>query len=214
VALNPGSQRVVTLRAAIARMGFNMARSATIAFAMSQMRRAEAWRGLEAQFREIWERSARIAAIAYALARHGNRQDADQALLAGMLSAVGRLFVLTRVRAFPALMADLPMRREIEQVWQARAARALLSSWQLDEAVLSAASDFEQSTTGEGAATLSDVLLAACHLAAVQDLSALSAAAFLEAAPFRRLGLDDVASAAVLEASATETASLRAALGD
>ena len=41
VALNPAGQRVITLRAAISRIGFNLARSATIAFAMSQMRRAE-----------------------------------------------------------------------------------------------------------------------------------------------------------------------------
>lgn len=212
-ALNPHSQRVLTLRAAIARMGFNLARSATIAFAMSQMRRANSWRGLEAQFREIWESSARLAAMAYALAKHCGRVDADQALLAGMLSAVGRLFVLTRLSAFPVLMADLPMRREIENVWQARASRALLSRWELDEAVVAAAS-VDQAQTGEGAATLGDVLLAARDLAGVQDLSELATATFLEATPFRRLGLDAVASAEVLNASALEIASLRAALAD
>ena len=79
VALNPGAQRITTLRAAIARVGFNLARSATIAFAMSQMRRAEAWRGLEARFRDIWEASARLAATSHALARHCDRDDADQA---------------------------------------------------------------------------------------------------------------------------------------
>jgi HD-like signal output (HDOD) protein len=214
VALNPSSQRVTTLRAAIARMGFNLARSATIAFAMSQMRRAAAWRGLEVQFREIWEGSARLASMAYALARHCERPDADQALLAGMLGAVGRLFVLTRVKAFPVLMADAPMRREIENVWQARAARALLTGWQLDAAVVDAASDFDQAAAGQGMATLSDVLLAARYLAGIQDQAALSTANFLDAAPFRRLGLDAVACASVLDASATEIASLRAALGD
>ena len=82
-ALNPGAQRVTTLRAAISRVGFNLARSATIAFAMSQMRRAEAWRGLQEQFRGIWEGCARLAATSYALARQRERADADQALLAG-----------------------------------------------------------------------------------------------------------------------------------
>ena len=51
-ALNPGAQRVTTLRAAIARIGFNLARSATIAFAMSQMRRARCLARAETRFRD------------------------------------------------------------------------------------------------------------------------------------------------------------------
>ena len=52
-ALNPGRQRITTLRTAVARVGFSLARTATIAFAMSQMRRAEAWRDLAVRFRQI-----------------------------------------------------------------------------------------------------------------------------------------------------------------
>ncbi len=118
VALNPGAQRITTLRAAVARVGYNLARSATIAFAMSQMRRAEAWRGLQARFRVIWDSSARLAATSHALARHCKRDDADQALLAGMLNAVGKLFLLTRVSRFPVLLADASISNEIDHVWQ------------------------------------------------------------------------------------------------
>ena len=46
-ALNSSGKRLTDLRTAISRIGFNMARSATIAFAMSQLRRAEAYKGLE-----------------------------------------------------------------------------------------------------------------------------------------------------------------------
>src|SRR5262245_48011237 len=41
-ALNPNGKRLADLRAAVSRIGFNMARSAAIAFAMSQLRRAGA----------------------------------------------------------------------------------------------------------------------------------------------------------------------------
>ena len=47
---------------------------------MSQMRRAESWRGLETQFREIWEASARLAAMSYSIARHQGRGDAETLL--------------------------------------------------------------------------------------------------------------------------------------
>jgi HD-like signal output (HDOD) protein len=214
VALNPGSRRITTLRAAITRLGFNMARSATVAFAMSQMRRAEAWRGLEARFREVWEMSARLAATSYALARHCGRVDADQALLAGMLSAVGKLFVMTRVSRFPVLFADAALSAEIENVWQARAGRALLVHWELGDEVLAAACEYERALTATARVTLSDVLLAARHLTAVADPAEMAGAAFLASAPFARLGLDGAAVSQVVEDSSAEIASLRAALAD
>src|SRR5688572_4386448 len=124
VALNPSGQRVTTLRSAVARIGFNMARSLTMAFAMSQMRRTDSWRGLEGRFDEIWTFSARLAAMGYTLAKRLNRPDADEALLAGMLHAVGRLFVLTRMGQFPALLADPFTCQEIHKAWQARASRS------------------------------------------------------------------------------------------
>jgi HD-like signal output (HDOD) protein len=214
VALNPGLQRVTTLRAAIARVGFNLARGATIAFAMSQMRRAQAWRGLEARFREIWDSSATLAAVSYAIARHAERPDADQALLAGMLHAIGRLFVLTRLSAYPVLSGGA-MSQEIEQDWQARAGRALLARWELGEDLIEAACSFERAhAEREGGATLSDVLLAGHYLAAVRDVTDLSAADFPATAPFRRLRLGADALARVLDSSAAEIAALRAALGD
>jgi len=216
-ALNPTAQRVTTLRTAIARIGFNLARSATIAFAMSQMRRGESWRGLETQFREIWEASARLAAMSYAVARHQGRADADQALLAGMLHSVGKLFVLTRVSRFSSLFGDDVVRNEIESAWHARAARVLLVKWELPDEVLDAACNFASvSGHADAAATgsLSDVLLAARHLVTVGDPAELTEAAFLGAAPFARLRLDAATVGEILSASAAEIASLRAALAD
>jgi HD-like signal output (HDOD) protein len=215
VAMNPGTQRVTTLRAAIARIGFNLARSATIAFAMSQMRRADAWRNLEARFGQIWNSCARLAATSFALARHCGRKDADQALLAAMLSAVGKLFVLTRVSRFPLLLDDAALSGEIETVWQARAARALLNRWALSAEVLEAACECELAqAVGEGPASLSDVLLAARYLVGVRAAEELSEVTFLGAAPFRRLDLDARGAADVLAAAEAEIASLRAALAD
>jgi HD-like signal output (HDOD) protein len=214
-ALNPGLQRIGTLRGAIARVGFNLARSATIAFAMSQMRRAEAWRGLETHFRAIWESCARLAATSFSLARHCERGDADQALLAGMLHAVGKLYVLTRVKRFPVLLADVALRTEIENVWHARAGRTLLTRWDLASEVLEAACDSEQAQrAGDGPATLSDVLLAARYLVGVGEPAELAHATFLAAPAFHRLRLDHGGALAVHRDSALEFASLRAALAD
>src|SRR5882672_7826685 len=67
-AFNPNGRRHTDLRAAVARIGFNMARSATIAFAMSQLRRAEAYKGLETPLTELWHHSAHVAAVSHVVA--------------------------------------------------------------------------------------------------------------------------------------------------
>ncbi len=215
VALNPTAQRITTLRAAIARIGFNMARSATISFAMSQMRRAEAWKGLAEDFRAIWDGSTRLAAMSYCVAKQCGRSDADQAMLAGMLHAVGKLFVLTRASKFPALLADAAVRSEIENAWHARAARVLLTKWNLPRELLDAACDFTQpGIAGGPGGSLCDVLLAAHCLVRVADPADLAGADFLSSGPFVRLSLEARQAERVLQASAHEMASLRAALAD
>lgn len=215
VALNPAQQRISTLRTAIARIGFNLARSATIAFAMSQMRRGLAWKGLEARFREIWDASARLAAMSYTIARRGGRADADQALLAGMLHAVGKLFVLTRVSRFPSLLNDEVLFAEIEAVWHARASRTVLARWELPADVLDAACDFDQAHGAHAeVATLSDVLLAARYLVNVREPADLAHAAFLSSPAYARLGIEASDALQLLNEAAAEIASLRAALAD
>lgn len=215
VALNPSGQRITVLRLAISRIGFNLARSATIAFAMSQMRRAEAWRGLEHRFRELWEESAHRAAVSHALAKRLRGQNADQALFAGMLQAVGKLFVLTRVSRYPVLLNSPSLYHDIERAWHARIARAILTRWEVGADVVAAASDYESAGQERaGQADLRDVLFAARYIASLPASAAVPDPEVLASAPFRRLALDPAVCGDVLAASAAEIASLRAALID
>jgi HD-like signal output (HDOD) protein len=212
VALNPGGQRITSLRLAITRIGFNLARSATIAFAMSQMRRAEAWRGLEQRFRQLWDESAAHAALAHAFARQGAGLFADQALLAGMLTCVGKLFVLTRLSRHPLLL-DTPDRYfELEQRWHRPVARAILTHWEMSPGIISAACDFESAGEArEGSADLRDVLFVAHCARTLPDQSAPDPA-LSASGPFRRLGLDESRFRQVMAGSAEEISSLRAAM--
>src|SRR3954466_8520036 len=79
-ALNPNGKRLTDLRTAVSRIGFNMARSATIEFAMSQLRRAEAYKGLEVPLTELWQHSAHVAAVCHVVAKRFTRLNADTAL--------------------------------------------------------------------------------------------------------------------------------------
>ena len=104
-ALNPSGRRLTELRAAITRIGFNMARSATIAFAMSQLRRADASRARK-PFNELWRTSTQVAAVSFVVAKRLTKVNAELALLAGMLHTVGKLYLLTRAARFPELLND------------------------------------------------------------------------------------------------------------
>ena len=215
VALNPGGQRIVALRIAIARIGFNLARSATIAFAMSQMRRAEAWRGLETRFRGLWEESAQLAAMSHAVAKRVRGVNADLAMFAGMLATVGKLFVLTRISRFPSLLNDPVAHKTIERAWHARVARSILTRWELNSEVISGACEYEQAAQQRsGGPDLRDVLFAARYISTLAPEAPAPDPAIFSAPPFQRLGLDPQGCRDLLAASAEEVSSLKAALVD
>jgi HD-like signal output (HDOD) protein len=215
VALNPGGQRITSLRIAIARIGFNLARSATIAFAMSQMRRAEAWRGLDRRFRELWDDSARLASVSHCVARQIRGVVADQAMLAGMLHAVGKLFVLTRLSRFPLLLNTPALYADIERNWHRRVAKAILERWEMGAELVEAACGYEvPAHERSGPADLRDVLYAAHQLSSLPPGQAMPERQVLDTPAFRRLPLDAVACERITRDSAEDIASLRAALLD
>jgi HD-like signal output (HDOD) protein len=213
-ALNPSGRRLTDLRATITRIGFNMARSATIAFAMSQLRRAEAYKGLQKPFNELWHASTRAAAVSFVVAKRLTNVNAELALLAGLLHTVGKLYLLTRAARFPNLLTD-PAYPALVASWHARIARAILVNWDMALPVVDAVHGFEAcDREREGEADLLDVLWIGKSLAALGKPSGACPPGLFDSHPARRLGLDAATSEAVLVESGREIDSLLSALGD
>jgi HD-like signal output (HDOD) protein len=213
-ALNPHGRGLTDLRATITRIGFNMARSATIAFAMSQLRRAEAYKGLEKPFNELWHASTRVAAVSFVVARRLGDVNAELALLAGLLHTVGRLYLLTRAARLPDLLAD-PAYPAVVQSWHPRIARAILVNWDMAPPVVDAVQGFEAADRErEGPIDLLDVLWMGRALAALGKPSGVFPPGLFDSHPARRLGLDAAACEAVLVESWREIDSLHSALAD
>ncbi len=103
--ISPASRSPSCARA-IARMGFNMVRSAAIAFAMSQLKKVDSLKGLEQPLDELWQRSAAVAAMSHAVARRFSRVNPDTAMLAGLLHGIGRLYILTRSSRHPGTLRE------------------------------------------------------------------------------------------------------------
>lgn len=214
-ALNPGGRRLTDLRAAITRIGFNMARSATIAFAMAQLRRAESYKGLEKPFGELWRTSTQVAAVCFVVAKRLTRLNAEQALLAGLLHTVGRLYLLTRAARYPELLNDNAVYPALVQAWHARIANAILMNWEMAPPVIDAVRGFEAcDRERDGDIDLLDVLWVGRSLAALPRVAPTPPPELLESHPARRLGLDAAACAAIFVESGQEIDSLASALGD
>jgi HD-like signal output (HDOD) protein len=218
-ALNPSGRRLTDLRAAMTRIGFNMARGATIAFAMSQLRRAEAYRGLEKPFNDLWHTSTRVAAVSYVIAKKLTTVNAELALLAGLLHTVGKLYLLTRAARYPDLLDDSRVYGSLVETWHARIAKAILVNWELAPPVIDAVQGFEAvDREREGEIDLLDVLWVGRSLAAVPRKAGAAPPTlppeWFESHPVRRLGLDGSACQAILVESGKEIDSLASALGD
>jgi HD-like signal output (HDOD) protein len=213
-ALNASGKRLMDLRSAISRIGFNMARSATIAFAMSQLRRAEAYKGLEKPLTELWHHSAHVAAVSHVVAKRFTQINADTALLAGLLQGVGKLYLLTRAVRYPALLQDAGTYQRLVAEWHARIAQAILRNWEIGEEVISAAIASENlEREHEGATDLTDVLAVGGALAALGPDPQTEQMLFLGMPAARRMKLDARACGAALAESHGEIVSLRQALG-
>jgi HD-like signal output (HDOD) protein len=213
-ALNASGKRLTDLRTAISRIGFNMARSATIAFAMSQLRRAEAYKGLEAPLTELWQQCAHVAAVSHVVAKRFTQINADTALLAGLLQGVGKLYLLTRAARFPALLNDAGTYQRLVAEWHGRVAQAILRNWEMAEEVIIAAVASENAEREhEGATDLTDVLAVGNALAALGPDPQAEQMLFLDMPAARRMKLDAKSCGAALAESHSEICSLRQALG-
>jgi HD-like signal output (HDOD) protein len=213
-ALNPGGTPVTDLRAAVTRVGVDTVRTATIAFAVQQLREAPALRGLEMQLGVLWRRSVQVASLCCVVARRLTSVNADTALLAGLLQGIGRLYILTRASRHRSLFCDAAAYQAIEQDWHLSIAAALLENWGIADEIVQAVHESENlERESRGAPTLADVLVVGTLLADLNGDATALAAQVQCAKPLQRLRLDQQTCEQFLAESAQEVTSLGDALG-
>ena len=211
--LNPGGKRLANLRSAMTRIGLNMACSVTIAFAMSQLRRAETYKAIEPRLGKLWHEAAHLAAVSRVIARRFTSLNADTALLAGLLQCIGKLYLLTRAARYPSLLDDEATLDQISTEYHLRVAQAILRNWDMDAEIIKAIAACEDpSREHPGTIDLADVLTASAALIALGPEPQLREIAFPGMPAARRLGLDAAACTSALSESRDEIEALRQAL--
>jgi len=214
-AINFSGKPITELRAAISRMGFNMVRSAAIAFAMVQLKKVDALKGLEKPLQDLWKRSATVAAMSHAVARGFSRVNPDTALLAGLLHGIGKLYILTRCNKHPGLFADQAAYNSIVRDWHGAIAKALLENWEMAEEIIDAVSGYEElDREHTGPVDLTDVVTVGNMLAAFKDHPESIELNMHDVAACKRMKFDRAAYERLIDESEHEIDNLMAALGD
>lgn len=214
VALKRSGKQVTDLRDAVVRVGYDALRSAAIGFAVAQLRKAAAYKEIEKPMIALWQENVATAAMSFVLARRLGRMPADMAMLAGLVSGVGKLYILTRMHQYPALFADVSGFNGVMRDWHPQVARSILENWKLPEEIIAAVSGYEQAgDEGAESTPLTDVVAVAERLVSMKDDPGALTAHLAENHAARRLGLTADAAIEMLAESDTEVASLRDALG-
>jgi HD-like signal output (HDOD) protein len=213
-AMNFSGKPVTDLRTAVARMGFNMVRSAAIAFAMSQLKNVDALKGLEKPLEVLWTRSASVAAMSHAVARRLAKVNADTALLAGLLHGIGQLYILTRTSKYPKLFENEAVYHNIVRDWHSSIAKALLENWGIADEIVDAVGNYEDiGRTHTGPTDLTDVLTVGYLMASYRDHPESMELNMEGVAACTRMQLDREGYDKLIKESGDEIAAVRAALG-
>jgi len=213
-ALNMSGKPITELRTAINRMGFNMVRSAAIAFAMSQLKKVDSLRGLEGPLDTLWKSSASVAAMSHAVARRYSKVNPDTAMLAGLLHGIGKLYILTRSSKHPNLFANPAAYNQIVQDWHSPVAKALLENWDMTAEIVAAVSEYEDLERHHtGPVDLTDVLTVGNLLASCKEHPDSIQINMNDIPACKRMNIDQVSYQKLIEESEHEIEALKQALG-
>ncbi|MGI9203527.1 MAG: HDOD domain-containing protein [Woeseiaceae bacterium] len=156
-----GASEISDVRHAVIRMGNKLVQSSVVAFAIRQAERNE---GLSQDARKalknIWEESVELAARCYVIAKKYTKLNADEALLTGLLSVLGRLYIFLKSQDYGAM--EYSELEEILADWHPSISKAIAESWDMSEELVNALeSQLDTDPPVQESATLTEVLSSA-----------------------------------------------------
>ncbi len=156
-----GAVEITEVRQAVIRMGNKLVQSSVVAFALRQAEKsAELSEESRTVLKSIWEESVELAARCYVIAKHYTRLNADEALLTGLLSVLGRLYIFSKSQEFGTI--DYSELEPILADWHPAISKAIAESWDMSEELVNALeTQLETNPPLQESASLAEVLCAA-----------------------------------------------------
>jgi HD-like signal output (HDOD) protein len=215
VAYNPSSEVTDDLRVATGRIGLAALRRLALAQALQVVRDAPRYRVVEDRLAAVWQRSVLLASLARVLSERVRGIARETATTAGMLQAVGRIWIIARAVDHPVALQDPIALEATLNAWHAEAAHRLLEAWGFGAGFAHAVAAHESADWLEGEVPRLADLLFVCQLFnAYRDTPQELSARLAVSPAATRLGLGGKERELVFGQSVAEIRAVREALCD
>jgi putative nucleotidyltransferase with HDIG domain len=169
--LHRGTVEITDIKTAISRVGLDMVQNAAVSLAANEAFQVPDGSALRQHLDEIRRHSIKVCALAYVLAKNvKNSGKPDEAMLAGLLHAIGKFYILTRVDDFPELFANEEALEALLSEWHAGVGRAIVESWGFPEEIVNAVDEYQLINREIfGQADITDIVIVANLLAKADE---------------------------------------------
>jgi len=156
-----GSVEITEVRQAVIRLGNKLVQSSVVAFAIRQAQKNEELsEESRTTLKAIWEESVELAARCYVIAKQYTKLNAYEALLTGLLSVIGQLYIFLKSQDFGSM--DYAELEPILAAWHPAISKAIAESWGMSEELVNALeTQLEENPPLLESASLAEVLSAA-----------------------------------------------------
>jgi HD-like signal output (HDOD) protein len=208
-AFNATGRVIIDLGVAINRLGAQKVYSVALGHAVAHIRHNESMRSIAPRLDELWSECVTVAHFSEAVAKRRSLPFPG-AFAAGLLHGIGRFYILVQSASQGA--SQVPLNAALVDAWHPVIAKAVLKTWQMDEAVCEAVgAQAELNIVRPGPPTLTDVLIASIRLATRMQNS-YDTASLNAGGAFARLDLSAEACKSLIAQASEETRALQRAL--
>jgi HD-like signal output (HDOD) protein len=210
-AYNRSGNDVTNVKAAVQRIGFRTLGALAASVIVRQLGSQITDPALKKKADQLWQHSAHVAALALVIARRVSHVDPETAMFAGIVHQVGGFYLLSRAHEFPGLL-DNGVEEWLEH-GEVTIGRSVLRRLDVPKPVMQSIEALWVGMRALPPETLGDTLILASDLTTVESpLERKAGASGLQSAATIDFTVGEGTLAAVLAESASEIASLTAAL--
>jgi HD-like signal output (HDOD) protein len=186
-----GSRPITSLSGAVSQLGHKMVRNVALSFAAQQVFIGYGSRPLRDAIAAVWRHSVHVAVAAHMLARVRTKLNADEAFLAGLLHAVGKLYILMNAKDhLEALVGDTGFESALA-AWHPRVGIAVIEAWELSPELAAAVGEhLSCSLEAPDPPTMTAVVAVANYLVEHSDAAIADSAFHSKTPSFGALSMD------------------------
>lgn len=160
--LQRGGKEVGDLRSAISRLGHEMVRNVAMSVAVEQIFMGSSLCGQRDRLRAVFRDATDVAAMSFSLAKNLTSINPDEALMAGLLHNVGKLYILMQAANHEEFFDSDETLETVIEGWHGQIGRAIVESWGFSNALAEATALHTDLSSGRsGPVNMTDVITSA-----------------------------------------------------